>query len=123
MSSKAVGWAFEQEVRPPALKLILIVLADHTNHETGACYPRIKTIARQASMSPRNVFRYLPELEALGLLRIQRNFDGKCKRPNSYCLACAPNFRGHDNLTPPPENFVRMSQGVVTLLSQQGTLT
>lgn len=69
MSIQAVGWALEQYIPKPIAKLILVSLANHTNLETGRCYPSIATIAHEASCSDRSVQRHLPYLVEGGFVR------------------------------------------------------
>jgi hypothetical protein len=54
MSSKAVGWAFEQYAGSPGAKVVLMALADEAN-DKGECWPGQKRIAFKAEMSDRAV--------------------------------------------------------------------
>ena len=87
MSFYAVLWASKQDLQPIP-KLILVSLATFASKNDGSCYPKIATIAKMASVSPRTVFRRLPELTQSKLVRIELNFDGKARRPHTYWLAC-----------------------------------
>jgi hypothetical protein len=70
-------------------KLVLVILANHTNSQTGLCFPSIPTIARQAGFSTDNaVYRHLRSLEYLGhITRISgggRKSGGKAGNSNRY---------------------------------------
>jgi hypothetical protein len=63
-------------------KLVLVILANHLNHQTGRCFPSIATIARQAGFKTHNaVYKYLRSLELLG--HITRTSGGG-KTTNRY---------------------------------------
>jgi hypothetical protein len=64
----AAGWAtmsFNDVLKAlgtglkPTHKLVLVVIASFANHKTGRCNPKVRTIAKAASMSARNVHRIL----------------------------------------------------------------
>ncbi|MGH6713585.1 MAG: helix-turn-helix domain-containing protein, partial [Bradyrhizobium sp.] len=74
MSIQAVGWALEQYIPTPIAKLVLVSLANHANHETGECWPKIETIARECSCSIRSVQRYVRVLEEKGLVKVEPRF-------------------------------------------------
>ena len=76
MSFQAMTWAVEQKV-PALQKLVLLMLANRTNHETGRCTPRIKTLAEECGMSDRTVQRCLVELAESDLVVVHhRTIDG-----------------------------------------------
>ena len=89
MSFRAVLWAFEQDL-PPIRKLILIVIASHADKDNHSCFPRVRKIANEASLSPRSVHRHLRELERAGLVRIEKKYRGKGRQPNTYWLNMPP---------------------------------
>ena len=43
-------------------------LADHANNKTGLCWPRMETLARRLSRSPRTIQRHLHLLKEKGLV-------------------------------------------------------
>jgi hypothetical protein len=53
-------------------RLVLLVLADSADNDTGSCYPGIPTIARKAGMSERAVQYSIKRLEELGELTVTR---------------------------------------------------
>jgi hypothetical protein len=87
MSFRAILWAFKQDLLPVP-KLVLVVLASHASTEDGSCFPRIRTIGEEASLSRRTVHRWLPFLEQKKLIRIERQFHGKARRSHKYWLSC-----------------------------------
>jgi DNA-binding transcriptional ArsR family regulator len=53
-------------------------LADHANNKTGLCWPRMETLARRLSRSPRTVQRHLHLLKERGLVEfVERRRDGR----------------------------------------------
>ena len=51
-------------------------LADHANNRTGLCWPRMETLARRLSRSPRTVQRHLHLLKEKGLVEfVERKRD------------------------------------------------
>ncbi|MBR1216213.1 helix-turn-helix domain-containing protein [Bradyrhizobium sp. JYMT SZCCT0180] len=70
----------------PTHKLVLVVIASFANHKTGRCNPKIRTIAKCASMSVRNVYRILRPLEEGGHLIIKRNYKGRVRAPSGYIV-------------------------------------
>ncbi len=53
-------------------------LADHANNKTGLCWPRMETLARRLSRSPRTIQRHLHLLKEKGLVEfVERKRDGR----------------------------------------------
>ena len=53
-------------------------LADHANNTTGLCWPKMETLARRLSRSPRTVQRHLHLLKEKGLVEfVERRRDGR----------------------------------------------
>jgi DNA-binding transcriptional ArsR family regulator len=51
-------------------------LADYTNNKTGLCWPRMETLARRLSRSPRTIQRHLHLLKEKGLIEfVERKRD------------------------------------------------
>lgn len=78
MSTEALRWAKNQTVGGPTPKLILKTLADYAN-EDALAWPSRSTIAYEAEVSVDSVDRWLPKLEALGLITKQTRFAGDSK--------------------------------------------
>ena len=73
MSIEAISavWKYSRQTKP-APRLVLLALADYTNHE-GIAWPAVSTLARKVWMSKRNVQRCLRVLEKTGELEVRRN--------------------------------------------------
>jgi DNA-binding transcriptional MocR family regulator len=89
MSVQAMTWAFEQDVEPNA-KLVLLALANRTNHETGVCYPGQELLGRECSMSDRTIRRHLNTLEERRLIQRRARMlpEGRGRTSDEYRLAC-----------------------------------
>lgn len=87
MSIQAVSTVLESDIPDPHEKLILVVLANYTNHRTGRCYPSVETISRESSCSRRTVQRKLAALEERGWLR--RDVGAGRGNSNHYYLDLA----------------------------------
>lgn len=104
MSVQAMTWAFEQDIRHSGTKLLLLALANRADYPTGRCWPSVPTLAREASMSVRQVQRLLPELERMGFIRIEKQTTGRVPKPSMYWLLLpGRQTGGGDSLTPPRE--------------------
>ncbi len=71
MSSLLTGlvWEIPEDVKmTPQAQVVLLCLTDRADTVTGCCYPGKKDIAKRCRMCVRTVFKYLQELEALGLV-------------------------------------------------------
>ena len=91
MSHFATAWAMQQTPSNPTAKLVLLVLADCHNSQTGLCCPRRSTIARRACIkSEKTVGTALNLLEEQGYITRKHSYnqDG-LQRANNYEL-CMP---------------------------------
>jgi DNA-binding transcriptional regulator YhcF (GntR family) len=85
MSFQAMTWAIGHKI-PALQKLVLLMLANRSNHETGKCIPKIKTLAEECGMSERSVQRAIQELGEAGLLKtVHRSHEG-VQLSNQYNL-------------------------------------
>ena len=86
MSFQAMTWAVEQEL-PAMQKIVLLMLANRTNHDTGLCFPSHDTLAKECGMDRRSVIRQIEKLELVGLLSVIRSTNDKGeKNANRYKL-------------------------------------
>src|SRR5690606_2412510 len=85
MSFQAMTWAVEQRL-PAAQKLVLLMLANRTNHDTGRCDPSHRRLADECGMSTATVKRAIVELEKKGLLRVIHRTREGVNLPNQYQL-------------------------------------
>lgn len=71
MSFKLVKQVVRSVQASPAHKLVMIVIADHTNDKkSGTAWPSIDTIAAYVGLKRRQVQRILRDLEASGQIRV-----------------------------------------------------
>lgn len=89
MSFQAMAWAVKQKAGCSGAKLVLLMLADHSNGHTGQCNPKIKTIADECEMSERSVRNHLDALEKSGLLRVEYKYSAGQQMANQYWLNLA----------------------------------
>lgn len=85
MSIRCIEWAFRVKGLKPSAKLVLIKLADNANDQ-GEAYPALGTIAEHTGISRRTVIRQIRELEAAGLVDVERRKVGDVNLPNVYRL-------------------------------------
>ena len=79
------GNIYREEVSSRA-KIVYMYLKDRSNAE-GECWPAIKTIARDTSMSVSTVKRALEDLVQCGLLRKERRFrENRGNTSNRYFI-------------------------------------
>lgn len=72
----------KQQTGDPFTKLVLRVIADYANWETGICYPSIETIAADCEASESTVRRRLQDLQKQGFISVEI----KSGRPNVITL-------------------------------------
>lgn len=85
MSIVAIGWAFRLDIKSPITKFVLVKLADNANDE-GRCWPSIKTIGQQTSLSHDAVIRHIKKLKELGIIDVIHRNDGTASLSNVYQL-------------------------------------
>jgi hypothetical protein len=85
MSHRATVWAFSQKL-PALQKLVLIVLADRHNGDTGRCDPSMDRVAEDCGMSKSSVKNAIRALEESGKIQAIHRFDGPVQLTNSYIL-------------------------------------
>jgi DNA-binding transcriptional MocR family regulator len=93
MSFQAMTWAVEQEL-PALQKLVLLMLANCSNHHTGQCNPSHERLAKECGMSKDSVKRAISELAEKGLLDIRRLTKDGVNLPNQYSLKVGSSVRG-----------------------------
>ena len=90
MSFEVMAWAVEQDVSNAGQKLVLLLLANHTNGHTGQCNPSQTLLAKECCMGLSTLRRHLIELEEAGLISVVHQYADNMKRPNQYIV----NFQG-----------------------------
>jgi hypothetical protein len=86
MSFQAMTWATEQEL-PAMQKIVLLMMANRTNHDTGLCFPSHDLLAKECGMAKRSLIDQINKLEAAGLIEVMRSANEKgMKNVNRYRL-------------------------------------
>ena len=85
MSFEAMAWAVKQKVKP-IQKLVLLMLANRHNGDSGQCNPSHARLADDCNMSISGVKKAIKELSDLGLLRIRTSSKDGVSLPNQYFL-------------------------------------
>lgn len=85
MSFQAMSWAVEQKL-PATKKIVLLMLANRVNSDTGKCVPKIKTLAEDCGLSESATKSALKELAEIGLLKVHQRFYEGQQLPNQYEL-------------------------------------
>ena len=80
-----MNWAWGIEL-PPAMKLVLLKLADRAN-DNGECWPGMGDVAATCGISKASLIRYLKKLDDMGLVQVihRKGEDGK-QQTNMYWL-------------------------------------
>lgn len=89
MSFEVMAWAVDQELACKE-KMVLLMLANRTNKDTGRCDPSHKRLAFDCGMSESSVKRAISDLSEKGLLAIEQRRIGDVNLPNQYVI----NWRG-----------------------------
>jgi hypothetical protein len=82
MSWQASSWALKQRVGDPILKILLLAAANYADPD-GKCWPKVETLAFDSEVSKRTIQRKLADLQALGLIRVEQQFDHKGRQIES----------------------------------------
>lgn len=85
MSLAAMTWAFGIELRPAALKFLLISLADNADDQ-GRAFPAIATLCAKTSLDRKTVIAGLDALERRGLLSDTGKRVGRTSQVKVYRL-------------------------------------
>lgn len=87
-------------------RLVLVMLANRHNQETGRCDPSNARLCDDTQLSERGVRKALRELEVLGLIRtterVQRTGRGKRNLTNRYRLKGGAQYAGRVGHNMPP---------------------
>ena len=92
MSIRMISAAIDLEL-PPSEKLILILLANNANDETGDCFPSQSYLAKRSGLSLSTVNRVIKRLETVGFVDIipqYRDDGGRRATPWSRTVAPCP---------------------------------
>lgn len=90
MAFEVMAWAVKQDVPNSGAKLVLLLLANHTNGHTGQCNPSQSLLAKECCMGLSTLRRHLADLEESGFISVVHQYAENMKRPNQYIV----NFQG-----------------------------
>ena len=99
MSFQAMTWAVRQEL-PVREKMVLLMLANRVNADTGRCDPSIQRLATDCGMSKDSVRRAITALAGRGLIEVLRRSREGVQLPNHYRIAAGP----EDGIAPPADD-------------------
>ena len=83
-------WAMGRPVSNAGQKLVLLMLANHSNFHTGQCNPSHKLLANECAMGISTLKGHIQALEDFGYLTIVPKYSDGVQLPNQYKL----NFDG-----------------------------
>jgi hypothetical protein len=86
MSFQAMTWAIEQPCTSAGQKLVLLMLANHSNGHTGQCNPSHKLLAQECAMGVSTLKGHLLDLQSAGYLTIIHKSMEGVSLPNQYKL-------------------------------------
>ncbi|MCG7973093.1 MAG: helix-turn-helix domain-containing protein [Candidatus Thiodiazotropha taylori] len=86
MSNFAITWAYDQDIKNPQAKFVLVTLANHANKD-GNCYPGIATLTKKTGMHRSTVIRHIGTLiNEKFISKVVRPGDGSGRKSNLYQL-------------------------------------
>lgn len=80
-----MAWAVEHQL-PATKKIVLLMLANRVNSDTGKCVPKIKTLAADCGLSESATKSALRDLSEMGLIKVHQRFYEGQQLPNQYEL-------------------------------------
>ena len=102
MSVQAISWVIEKSVHKASPFVLLLILANHAHSDGTGAYPSVETLAREARISERHVFRLVRKLCKSGELRVEKY--GSPYGTNLYSLPlmtnAVPQMSHTDKLSP-----------------------
>ena len=85
MSFNAMAWAVRQKL-PCTQKIVLLMLADRHNSDTGRCDPSHDRLASDCGLTRRSVMDQLAKLDKAGFIKTHHRVIDKLKTSNQYTL-------------------------------------
>ena len=85
MSFSALAWAVRQKL-PSTQKLVLIMLAERHNKDTGRCDPSHDLLAEDCGLTRRSVMEQIRRLAEAGYIRVLHRAKDNAKLSNLYLL-------------------------------------
>ncbi len=86
MSFEAMTWAVNQKCKNSSQKLVLLMLANHSNGHTGQCNPSHSLLAKECCMSVSSLKTQIKVLANNGYLSVVNKSIGKVRTSNQYVL-------------------------------------
>ena len=86
MSIDALRWAMRLPLPTSGQKLLMIMLANYANEESGKAWPCRKTLAEDCRMSNRTISTHTQALEKMGLITIEKRHVIDRPYPNNVYL-------------------------------------
>lgn len=90
MSFKHTAAAIEADGLTHTEKLVLIILAEYADNETGECFPSRDTIARKAMVAPDTVGRLCASLRDKGLISTRPRYRDNGSRTSNSIIVFPP---------------------------------
>lgn len=113
MSFQAIAWAVRQKL-PAMQKIVLMMLADRHNGDTGRCDPSHDRLAEDCGMGRRTVIEQIAKLKQAGLIEVVNRTKDGVKSSNSYKLNIKPDVhQPHIDVHQPHRGSAGDAQGVV----------
>ena len=94
MSFQAMTWAMNRPVENVSQRMVLLMLANHSNLHTGQCNPSHKLLATECVIGLSTLKRCIQALQDMGYLTIINKYADGVQLPNQYKLHL--DVFGHD---------------------------
>ena len=85
MSFHALAWAVRQRL-PSTQKLVLLMLAERHNGDSGQCNPSLELLADDCGLSRRSVIDQIAKLQEAGYLTVLHRAKDNARLPSQYVL-------------------------------------
>lgn len=123
MSLRMITKALELELTTTE-KMVLVLLSDSANDETGECWPSQNYLAKRAGISRAYVNKIIGRLCDKGLVSSQRRADSKGSRSNMYkVLVCQQREQPLSTTLTPPVNDVDTESVIEPVIEPLGNNT
>jgi hypothetical protein len=111
VSVQAISWVIEKSSHKGSSFVLMLVVANHAHSDGTGSYPSVETLAREARISVRQVFRLIPKLVRSGELRAEAHAG-----PRGTTLYSLPKMATTDILAPTD----KMSSDKLSLSDKRG---
>ena len=92
MSVQAISWALENDLgQNYAAKVLLMALANYADDE-GTCFPGREKISAETGLSKRTLTRQVNLLVDMGLIVVERRYNGNIRTSDRYILDLGANL-------------------------------